>query len=40
MKSLQDNGYVTHEGSTRGRYSLTAKATDVLSTLQNVEAQK
>jgi DNA-binding IclR family transcriptional regulator len=40
MKSLQDNGYVIREGSTRGRYSLTAKATDILSTVKNVEAQK
>jgi predicted transcriptional regulator len=40
MKSLQDNGYVIREGSTRGQYSLTAKAVDALSTLQNLEAYK
>jgi len=40
VRSLQENGYIVREGSTRGQYSLTDKATEILSTLQNGEALK
>lgn len=34
MKALKNNGYIIHKGTTRGKYSLTDKATVILATMQ------
>jgi predicted transcriptional regulator len=40
MKSLRNNEYIVRQGTTRGRYFLTHKATPVFSTMRNGEYQK
>jgi biotin operon repressor len=40
MKTLRDNGYIIRQGTTRGQYSLTSKAINVLSTMPNEGVQK
>ena len=37
IKVLTINGYILREGTTRGKYSLTNKANDVLSTVKKEE---
>jgi len=40
IKELRDNGYIVYEGTTRGKYSLTAKANNELADIQSKGAKK
>jgi len=40
IKALKDNGYILHEGKTRGKYALTDKAKTVFANMQNKEVQR
>lgn len=40
MKALRDNGYITRQGTTRGKYFLTSKALTTLDVTQKGAVQK
>ena len=40
IKALKENGYILHNGKTRGKYSLTKKATSILVTMQKEGVQE